>query len=280
MSEFISIECPGMQRLHDNMERYFKLQSKTIEDATLKQTNNLRVELYKEYKKEAPLSGQSYQEWKGRTAPKGKGRSAIGYRIGERGAPGKLSQRAWDLADSIMGGQKAVWGSVSGGEYGNALRLTTARMGSTRAQKRIIGGRFARLGKAGTVAWGRAHSRGMYESVLNRRAVATFYELKLREVARGYTSASFLAKQWARKRDPDTNLPKRTLITNRLKSEVIGEVGYDVFPDGVRAFIKSYVQGSSKHRQAAVRAIANVNADIEDYMRRKLEKAALLARVK
>lgn len=254
----IRVHDEAIQRLSRNMAAYVEVSRKTLPEVLAKKAEDVAFQLYRQFSKVAPERGQSWAEGKAR-----------GWRMGNA----QISPRAWELARSLAGSAKSVYGYVTG--EGSAARIHTMRVG--KRGKRIIGGRRGTGGRAGTaadLASGLKLITG--EHSIPVRALAIYFEHKLRESGR-----KSLAVSWLHKRNRINSSLKRShgqstrleIVNPKSEVKVLGWAQGGGSDDKFAVELASRLPGVSRFPHAVNSAIQATNADTEVYLRRKLGDA-------
>jgi hypothetical protein len=240
-----------LQRLVASLQRYVALTLKEPADALAKKGRDLDYELQKEFSKV-----RNPQDVVGhRTRILNRAQSLKGHLR-------NISRRAFELADTLMGGQKSVVGKVVA--EGDRILIRTVRVG--KRGKRITGGRNGRGGRAATLAEYKAEtfSKASGEGILNRRAIIVAIGTMLRMRGSGSLAASWLFKRWRRGLRGTWRLenvnPKAT-VTLQGTAQMTGDA------DGAELTITSKMPGVDKFPAAVAQALATVTADTRKYLR-------------
>ena len=254
----------ALKLLEERLKLYASVTSYVPGQIAVRKANDIRQALYQRFKVIKPAGGSIWEAAKAR-----------GWRVGTRGKGGKLPQRAIDRALALMGGQNTVTGSVlvdkvSG--FTSTPLLRTVRVG--KRGKRITGGRKGLGGRAATPEEAAAMANEG-ESVLNKRAVETYFALLMREAGRGFTAASFLGNRlrWVR-----TGGGRQQIVQTNKTGTKLGEV-ISESPDGTQwnINIASFVPAAGKYPKLVDEAMDDVSQDIKTYIVEKHNDAARAA---
>jgi hypothetical protein len=225
---------------------YAEQSGKTPEEVTSKKGRDLAIELYRAY---VALRGSSVHAH----------RVKILREVMDRGWGIIVSRKSYELADSIMGGQKVVMGNVTTGD--GVIRIRTARIG--KRGQRITGGRDGRGGRAASMDeyYGIDFQELDGDKRMNRQAVATAVEAMLRMRGSGSLGVEWLHKQW--KKSTRGNFVLKN-VNPRAEVQFVGDV---VSKGGKNASITitGRAPGVTKYPQAVHRAINATIADTRNY---------------
>lgn len=172
----------------------------------------------------------------------------------------KVSPRAAELADELMGGKKSVVGRVT--VDGDRITIRTARVG--KRGRRITGGRKARGGSAASLAQYRAEGfdRLEGETVLNRRAVIVAIATMLRMRGSGSLAVSFLYRQWRKGARGSFTLEH---VNPKAQVKLQGTAAFRG-GEAPSLTITSKMPGVGKFPGAVDRAVDTIVEDIRNYI--------------
>ena len=204
---------------------------------------------------------------------------ARGFRLGRRNfasSESGISQTAYDRATRVMGGGKSVLAT------GEGVDLSFVRRGVRGRRVHLRNGRTSYAVDASSSL------RREGDKVLNFRAVATYFELQIREAGRGYLGAAWLFSRFRRFAQSD---PRRQATGTfrfiasvnpraRLQLQAEAELSGDADAGNVTLRLSTFVPGEAavgNARGLFGRAMASVSADIGAYLARKEREAALAA---
>lgn len=246
--------------------------------------------LYAHFRAQSPADGEIFA-----TA------ATRGFRLGRRDSGGGLSATAIRRATAMMGGHRSIL--VNSRADGTGLGFV--RAGVQRRVKRVhyrAGRKSFAVSGRGFYEGGAGIAKGADDKVVNLRAVATWFELQLRETGRGFTAAGWLQKRW-RKFAKVGFVPEGTaglrpgmtksrqfggtdkrLVNQNPRSAVglLGDAELSGAPDSgnVTLRLTSYVPGVlalGEARGLFASVINAVTADIESYLARKQAEAIAAA---
>jgi len=176
----VDIDTRELDRYRERLGLYMQLNRRDVKELVRRKGNDLRIALYREYRRFAPDPGESILEAKARS-----------WRVRRRGVG--ISPAARKRAAAKLGGHQSILVSDVRESVSKAgtrtIRLTGVRQ--TKRGQRTTGGRSNRGGRA--VSGLDALIREPGDIVLNRRAVEVVEEVNLREKARVAAATGWLA---------------------------------------------------------------------------------------
>lgn len=195
-----------------------------------------------------------------------------GFRVGRRVLGGRLSDRALRRAAEMMGGEKSVL--VSPNADGEGFRFVRRGVRTVRGRPRRVHFRFGRLSYA---VGPNNVLRREGDRVLNFRAVATYFELHLREHGRRFLGAAWLFRKWRRlaQSDPRREAGVYKVLVNQNPRSSVNILGRaELTGDGqgnARLEIESRVPGTrgvGEGRGLFRQVVGYIARDIDLYLAR------------